>query len=70
MGSSVIVRDLDIVGVAINEAEADSPLIVDRDRILPPAIGLERVKPVARRNAEIAQLSSQVDVLQTTYGST
>ena len=69
MGSSVIVRDLDIVGVAINEAEADAPLIVDRDRVLPAAISLERVESVAWGNAEIAQLLSQINVLEATYGS-
>jgi hypothetical protein len=34
----VVVRDLDVVGVTVNEAEADAPLIVHGDGMLPTAI--------------------------------
>jgi len=30
----MIVRDLDIVGIAINKTEADAPLVVDSDRMI------------------------------------
>ena len=34
-------KELDIVGVAIFEPEADAPLVVDRDRMLPLAVAFE-----------------------------
>ena len=46
----VIVRDLDIVGVTINEPEADTPLIVDADRILSLAVPSDLMKPIAGRD--------------------
>ena len=69
MGSSVIVRDLDVIGITIDEAKADAPLVVDRDRVLPAAISFESMKPVAWGNAQIAQLLGQVNILEAAYGS-
>jgi len=60
----VVVGDLDLVGVAVGETEADSPLVVDGNRMLPCPLSLERVKPVAWRDLEIIKPSRQVDVLQ------
>jgi hypothetical protein len=60
----VVVGDLDIVGVAVGEMKADSPRVVDGNRILPCPLSLERVKPVAWRDLEIIKPSRQVDVLQ------
>jgi hypothetical protein len=30
----VVIRDLDIVGIAIHESKTDPPLVVNRDRML------------------------------------
>ncbi len=48
--TSVVVRHFDIVGVTINEAETDTPLVISRDRVLSLSISPEFVKPIARRN--------------------
>ena len=60
----VIVGDLDVVGVAVGETKADSPLVIDGNRMLPCPLSLERVKPVAWRDLEIIKPSREVDVLQ------
>src|SRR5262249_1785526 len=44
--SSMIVDDLDIVGVAVTPAEADAPLVVDSDAVLPFAIPGEPLQPI------------------------
>jgi hypothetical protein len=36
--SLVVIRDLDIVRIIVYPAEADAPLIIDRDRILSFAV--------------------------------
>jgi hypothetical protein len=49
----VIVRDLDLVGIAIHETEAYTPLIVDADRVLSLSILSELMKPVAGRDLKV-----------------
>jgi len=50
---SVIVTNLDALGVAVLPHEADAPLVVDADAVLPAAIARQRFQPVRRRNAQI-----------------
>jgi len=45
----MIVRYLDVVGVAVAPAEADSPLIVDPDAVLTGAIATQLLQPIAWR---------------------
>ena len=58
--ASVVVGDLDVVGIAVAEAEADAPLVVDRDRVLVFAIAFQRMQAVARRHTEIVETALQV----------
>ena len=60
----VIVRDLDIVGITIDKPEADSPLIVNADRLLSHAVPFELVEPIAGRNLKVIYTRCQVDVLE------
>src|SRR4051794_39190501 len=50
----MIVHDLDVrrVRLAIGPLEADSPLLVDADAVLPPPIALESFKTIARQPHE------------------
>jgi hypothetical protein len=52
----VVVAELDIVRVTVFESEADAPLIVHEDGMLPSAIALERVQAITRRNLEVGDL--------------
>jgi len=42
----VVVRNLDIVGITVNEPEADSPLVVDRDCVLALPVSPQPMQPV------------------------
>jgi len=65
---SVVVGDLDLVGVAVLEAEADTPLVVHRDRVLTLALALKRMQPVAGRDLEVVEPGRQIDVLELARG--
>src|SRR5450759_4319285 len=58
--SSVIVNDLDIVGVSIVPTKADSVPIVDPDAMLSDPSSFQWLQPVARRSQEFAQLGREV----------
>ena len=55
MNALVVVNDLDFVGITIVPAKADPPLIIDPDTVLPGAIALELLEPVARRDTKVVQ---------------
>jgi len=59
----VVVRDLDIKRIAVLEPEADTPSIVDRDRILALSIPGELVQSVSRRHPQIVDAARKIDVL-------
>jgi len=60
----VVVRDLDIVGIAVDESEADAPLVSDSDCVLPGSVSPELVESIPRRVPEVMQVSRQVDVFE------
>lgn len=60
----MVVADLYIVGVAFYEPEADTPLIINRYRVLPFSIAMKGMKPIARRHLQVIELRSQVDVFK------
>ena len=60
----VIVNDLDIVRIGTCPSEADPPLVVDADAVLPGTRSLELLKPVRRRHSEVVQVSRPVDHVQ------
>ena len=51
----VVVDDLDVEGIGGAPEEADAPLIVDADAVLASTIALERLEPIAGRNAEVGE---------------
>jgi len=60
----MIIRDFDIVGIAISPHKANSPLIVDANAVLALAIASQRFQAVAWRRNQIAQLSRDVQLAQ------
>jgi hypothetical protein len=54
--ASVIVDDLDVVGVAVLPAEADSPLVIDANAVLSGAVPLELFQAIARWNPKVVEL--------------
>ena len=52
----VIVGDLDVVRVAVLPPEADAPLIVDANTVLPGAIPFQLLQAISGRDAEVLEL--------------
>ena len=65
----MVITDFNIVSVAVDEAKADSPLVVDGDRVLTLSIVLERVQSIAGRHLEIIKRGSKVDILEFANGA-
>lgn len=60
----MVVADFDVKRVAVFESKADSPLIVDRYRVLPLSIASQRVESVSRRRTQIVEPLGQIDVFE------
>jgi len=64
----MVVAYFDVVGVAVHEPKADSPLFVDRNRMLAFAITSEAMQPVAGGDLEVAENSRRIDLLELANG--
>ena len=51
----MVIDDLDQLSAAVSPDKAEAPLIVDADAVLPSAIALEGLQPVAWRRAQIEE---------------
>jgi hypothetical protein len=59
----VIVHNLNIVGVAI-PSEADAPLVIDPNAVLPGAIPAKGFKTIAWRDTKVVQPGRRIEQLQ------
>ena len=62
----VVVCDLHLVGITIDEPEANAPLIVDTNRVLPLPILSKLMKTISWRNLEVVYSRRQVHVFKFT----
>jgi hypothetical protein len=53
----------------MDEPEADTPLVIDRDRMLASPISFERMEAIPRGHFEVVQHRGQVDILQLSGGA-
>ena len=60
----MVVNDLNPFWTSVAPPEADTPLIIDSDTVLPRTITAQTLKPVARRNPKILQTTSGVNLPQ------
>src|SRR5216683_2087154 len=60
----MIIGNFHIEGMAITPHEADSPLVVDANRVLPFAITSQRFQMIAGRRSEDTQLGGSVELQQ------
>ena len=60
----MVVGHLYIESMAILEAEADSPLLVDEDRVLALSIATQGMQAIAGRDSEVIELLCKVNVFQ------
>jgi len=57
----VVVDDLNVSGSGIGPAEAEPPLLVDADAVLPSSIAAELLEPVGWRHSEVVQRCRTVE---------
>jgi hypothetical protein len=56
-----MVAELDVIGITILETKADSPLIIDADRVLARPVPLQGIKTIARRNTQVTEADGGMD---------
>src|SRR5579862_5865418 len=61
---SVIITYFNVVCIPVYEPEADTPLIVDRDSMLPLPVPAQGVQPIPGRDPEIVEACREIDVFQ------
>jgi len=61
---SVIVNDLDIIGVAVKPLKANSPWVVDPYAPLPGSVAFKLLKPVRRRYVQKVQTCGAMNLSQ------
>jgi hypothetical protein len=66
----VIVNDFNILSVRGLPYEADPPLIIDPNTVLPGAITLERLQPVPRYAPDFLQAGGSVENAKLATGNT
>jgi hypothetical protein len=49
----MVIHDLDIKGISIHPAKADPTLVINTDDVLPLAVALQGLDPVAGRGPQI-----------------
>ena len=64
MASLVIIDDLDGIRPRWRPAEADAPLVVDADAVLPFPIPLQGFQTITGRNAQIVQASCGMHLIE------
>jgi len=60
----VVVRDLDIVGIAILPAKADTILLIDADAVLAGPFPPEAFEVVSRGNGQLAQVTNAIYLVE------
>src|ERR1035437_9020323 len=62
--SSMVVYNLNVNGIGLHPAEADPPLVVYPNAILPQPIAGQGFEPVSRNRAQIGEFPSGMNVVQ------
>ncbi|SIA36651.1 Uncharacterised protein [Mycobacteroides abscessus subsp. abscessus] len=60
----MVVNDLNPFWTSVAPLEADTPLIIDSDTVLPRTITAQTLKPIARRNPKILQTTRSINLAQ------
>jgi hypothetical protein len=64
LAGSVVVDDLDFVGMALLPTETDTILLVDPNAVLAPTIAAQSFESVARLDRQMLKISNPVDLIQ------
>ena len=66
----MVVAYLNIKCIAVNKTETDSPLVVNRNRVLAVTVPTQGMKAVSRWRPQIIQPYCQMHILQLAYRTT
>ncbi len=58
----MIIHDLDIVCVPFAPNEADTPLVVDPDAVLPLSVAVQGFQAISRRRYQVSQFRGAVQL--------
>lgn len=64
----MIVRDLDVIRIPAPPVEANPPLIIDPDAVVPSAVSRESFQSVPRRNTQVLKRPGRVQHCEFTLG--
>ena len=64
----MVIRNLDVVSIAVTPHEADAPLVVGSDAVLSRPLAFELFESVGRWDAQGIQLSNGLDYCELTRG--
>lgn len=64
----MIIAQFHIGGITIQESETDPPLIVHRNRVLTGAVAMQRMQPIAGRDAQVRKCCRGAYLLQLADG--
>jgi hypothetical protein len=64
----MVIRDFNIVSIALHKPEADPPFVINGDRLLPLPISGELVESISWRDSKVIQSLRRVDVFQLPSG--
>jgi hypothetical protein len=67
--SSMIVYNLNIVGVTIAPSKADSPLVVNANTVLPLALACQLLKSISRRHPKVSESLRRIKKEECSLGS-
>ena len=66
----MVVHDLNLKSIGFNPAEADPPLIVHPDAVLPPAVAGQVLQPIPGDRSEIGNHHRRMDLVQPSFSDT
>lgn len=64
----MIIDNLNLLRSTIAPCEANAPLVVDADAVLPASVALERFKAIPGRDAQVVQADGCVEHIQFAQG--
>lgn len=62
--SLVVIAHFDVVGIAVDEAETDAPLVVHGDRMLALPVAAQRMEAIAWRHLQVVERCGEVHILE------
>jgi hypothetical protein len=61
-GPLVVVRDFDVVGIAVLPPEANPVLVVDANAVLPQAVAPQSLQAVPGRDVQLSETTDPVEL--------